>query len=276
VSGEQMLAVGGGELCVQTFGDRRDPAVLLVHGHSSSMLWWEEELCRRIAAGGRLAIRYDQRDTGRSTAYPVGRPGYSLDDLADDTVGILDALGIERAHYVGVSMGGGVISLAAMHHPDRVASLTMVTTTTGDPDLPPPTLRAPGGPPDPEDPDAVVEHVVALARAYSGPSRWWDEAAIRRIVQAEVGRARSVAATLSNHSAIDLGTPTPGGFADIRAPGLVVHGERDPLFPLEHGRALQRALPGSRLVVLPGAGHELPRPLWDLFVAELLAHTART
>src|SRR5258707_1187351 len=112
-NGEVLLEANGVELCVETFGDAADPAVLLVHGASASMMWWEEELCRRIAAGGRYVVRFDNRDTGRSVSYPAGRPGYAMRDMAGDAVGILDALGIGRAHLVGRSMAGGIVTVAA-------------------------------------------------------------------------------------------------------------------------------------------------------------------
>ena len=112
------------ELCVQTVGDPGDPAVLLIHGACASMVWWEDELCERIAAGGRFVIRYDQRDTGRSTSFPVGEPGYAMSDLAADAVGILDALGVDRAHVVGRSMSGGTGPLPRRRppRPGRLAS----------------------------------------------------------------------------------------------------------------------------------------------------------
>jgi pimeloyl-ACP methyl ester carboxylesterase len=104
--GERIIEANGVPLCVETTGDPGDPAVLLIHGASASLLWWDRELCERIAGGGRFVIRYDSRDTGRSVSYPPGRPGYRLTDLADDAIGILDALGVHRAHLVGRSMGG--------------------------------------------------------------------------------------------------------------------------------------------------------------------------
>src|SRR5215468_290993 len=126
--GEQFLAVNGVELCAETFGSPADPAILLIHGACASMLWWEAGLCEQIAARGRFVIRYDNRDTGRSTSYPPGRPGYSLTDLAADALGILDALGIERAHVVCRSMAGGIGLIIGADHPARAASLTFVTT----------------------------------------------------------------------------------------------------------------------------------------------------
>src|SRR6185503_4689533 len=200
-----------------------------------SMLWWEEALCGRIAAGGRYVIRCDNRDTGRSSAWPPGRPGYGIGDMAGDAIGILDALGVTRAHVVGRSMAGAIAPLVATRDPGRAASLTLVSTTPGDPGLSPmaeAVVRYTAGPgPDPTDPAAVVAFIVGLMRVYAGGSPHFDEAATRALA------------------------------------------ERDPVFGLDHGRALQRAIPGADLLVLEDTGHDVPPPVWDRFVAALLGHT---
>lgn len=129
VDGPRMVAVNGVELCVQTFGDAGDPAILLIGGATQSMDWWDDDLCARLAAGPRYVIRYDPRDTGASTTYPAGAPPYSGDDLAADALGILDALAVTRAHIVALSMGGMLAQRLAVHHPDRIATLTLTSTT---------------------------------------------------------------------------------------------------------------------------------------------------
>ncbi|MFJ2240783.1 alpha/beta fold hydrolase [Streptomyces sp. NPDC087859] len=272
--GERLLDIDGAELCVETFGDRADPAIVLVAGSAASMLWWDAELCERIALRGRFVVRYDHRDTGRSTCYPPGRPPYSFTDLTRDVLGIQDALGIERAHVVCQSMFGGTGLILGVDHPDRVASLTFVSSSTGADDLPPPSsdLAMPAEP-DTSDAAAVVAYVVAGARAYAGGSPYFDESAIRALVERDVARARNYASTLVNHFVIEVDEPVRGGFGDIAAPTLVVHGDHDPLLPLPHGRALRDAIPGAELLVLEGAGHDLPRALWDDFVSALVRHT---
>jgi pimeloyl-ACP methyl ester carboxylesterase len=280
IGGERIIEANGVPLCVDTAGDPADPAVLLIHGASASLLWWDRELCERIAGGGRFVIRYDSRDTGRSVSYPPGRPGYRLTDLADDAIGVLDALGVGRAHVVGRSMGGATALVAGVDHPERVASLTFVGTTTGDPDLPPmaPEVSAAmGGQPDPADRAAIVEHVVALLRAFAGPSDvdggGFDADEVRRLAEQDVERTRDMAAALTNHFCIEFDGPRRGGFAELAAPVLVVHGDRDPAFPLPHGRAVQAAIPGADLLVLADTGHDLPRRRYPEFVAALLRHT---
>jgi pimeloyl-ACP methyl ester carboxylesterase len=276
-NGENLIQANGVELCVETFGDPADPAILLIHGACASMLWWETELCERIAAHGRHVIRYDNRDTGRSVSYPPGQPGYSLTDLTEDAIGILDVLGIDRAHVVGRSMSGAVALIAGVDHAERVASLTFVGTTPGDEDLPPMTeefLAATAENPDTGDTAAVVDFVVRSIQAYCGASPYFDAAATRALAEQDVARARDIAATLVNHFLIDVTGPVGGGFADITAPTLVVHGELDPVFPLPHGEALRAAVPGAELLVLDKAGHEIPAALWDVFVPALVRHTS--
>ena len=225
-NGEKIVGANGVELCVETFGSAADPAILLVHGASASMLWWEEALCERIATSGRYVIRFDNRDTGRSVSYPPGRPEYSLRDMADDAVGILDALGIGSAHLVGRSMAGAIVALAAMDHPHRVASLTLVSTTSGDAHLPPMSeevIRFSSSPgPDPSDPAAVVSFIVGLMKVYAGGSPYYDEDAVRALAERDVLRTLNIAACLTNHFVIDVNAPVR--LSEIEAPSLVVHG----------------------------------------------------
>lgn len=258
-------------LCVQTFGDPDDPAILLIHGASASMLWWEEELCERIAAGGRLVIRFDNRDTGRSTYWPAGKPGYAVSDLVADAVAILDALGVERAHVVGRSMAGGTALALAVDHPDRVASVTFVTTSSGEVEMGHAEF-----PPEPDysDEPQVVDYLVSSMAAYSGSSPHFDPDVTRALVVRDLARGGPVASTMRNHYLIDFDAPRSGGFADIAVPALVVQGEVDPVFTPPHGDALVEAIPDARLLVLPDTGHDVPRPTWPLFVSELLEHTS--
>lgn len=276
-NGEQMIRVNSVDLCVETFGDTADPAILLIHGASASMLWWDEQLCERIATLGRYVIRFDNRDTGRSVSYPPGQPGYSLRDMVDDAVGILDALGIDRAHFVGQSMAGAIVAAAAVRHASRVASLTLVATTPGGPGLPPMseefTSYVGSGSPDPSDSAAVVEFIVGLMKVYAGGSPYFDDTAVRALAERDVARTVNTASCLTNHFVIDFDEPVRLG--EIDAPALVVHGERDPVFPPAHGQSLQREIPGAELLILEKAGHELPPPVWDVFVSSLVRHTGR-
>ncbi|MFI6166226.1 alpha/beta fold hydrolase [Nocardia sp. NPDC051052] len=275
-NGEKLVHLNDVELCVETFGNPANPAILFIDGATASMLWWETELCEQIARGDRYVIRYDNRDTGRSTSYPPGQPGYALTDLAGDALGILDALNAERAHIVCRSMAGGIGLLLGVDHPDRVASLTFVSTSTGAEGLPSSSSELASSipaEPDLADSGAVVEYIVASVKACSGGSPYFDEAATRTLVERDVARARDIAATLGNHYAVSFDGASRD-FAAVKAPTLVVHGDHDPLLPLPHGHSVRAAIPGATLLILEGAGHDLPKPLWDVFVPALLQHTA--
>jgi pimeloyl-ACP methyl ester carboxylesterase len=173
-------------------------------------------------------------------------------------------------------MAGAIAPLVATRDPGRAASLTLVSTTPGDPGLSPmadAVVRYTAGPgPDPTDPAAVVAFIVGLMRAYAGGSPHFDEAATRALAERDVARTASIASCLANHFLVAFDDAVAP--ADAAVPTLVVHGDRDPVFGLDHGRALQRAIPGADLLVLEDTGHDVPPPVWDRFVAALLAHTA--
>lgn len=275
MSTQTITTSDGVNLCVETFGDPADPAIVLAHGASASMLWWEAELCQRLADAGRYVVRYDQRDTGQSTTYPVGEPGYAQTDLAQDVLAIMDHLGVDQAHLVGCSMAGGIVLLLGVDHADRFLTLTFMDTTTGDAELPSPTVEFPSRPDDLSTRDAQVAYVLDSIRAYDGVSPYYDDDAARALVQADVDRSTNLVAALTNPFLIEFSGPRHGGFADITQPTLVLHGELDPALPLAHGEAIARAVPGARLVVFEGQGHDLLPHHWDTFVDAVVEHTSR-
>ena len=283
---EQTVTVDGTDLCVETFGDAADATVLLIAGGGQSMVWWEDDLCRQLAESRRHVVRYDHRDTGRSTSSPPGQPSYTADDFATDPLRILDALGVERAHLVGLSMGGGISQRIALEHPERVRSLCLASTSPWVPsehgrNLPGPTpqIAATFTNPEPEpdwtDRDAVVAYRVDVERPYAG-SLGFDEPRFRRLATLEVDRTRDMAASLTNHFLLPDGVQTEARLEQITAPTLVLHGTTDPMFPLEHGEALAAEIPGAHLVPLPGGGHQQPPPqVWDLAVGAIIENTER-
>jgi pimeloyl-ACP methyl ester carboxylesterase len=257
--------VNGAQLCVDTFGDQADAAVLLIMGAAASMDRWEPAFCEAIAARGRFVIRYDHRDTGGSTTYPPGRPGYTGDDLTADAHAVLDALDVERAHIVGLSAGGGIAQRLAVDHPERLLSLTLMCTSpigTGGADLPPmaaDVFGESGDEPDWADRDATIAFLLEAERPYAG-ARGVDEDEMREILGVVYDRSPSLASA-NNHFLLDGSDIERARLAEISVPTLVVHGTHDPLFP-GHGEVLAREIPGAQLVVIDGLGHEFPRWAW--------------
>ena len=245
------------ELCVEMYGEQRDPPVLLIAGMSASMLWWPGEVCEVIASSGFFVIRYDQRDTGRSTSFPRGRPGYSTHDLAADALRICDSLGLRSTHVVGHSLGSGIATILAVDHPDRLRSVTLMGATTGAPDLPPGTGTFPVLPDDLESRVAAIDYLLEDTRACDGLSPRFDEDRIRQFITSDVDRADDIAATISNPPAMEFTHPRRGDLGTVSVPSLVMHGEMDSIFPVAHGEAVARAIPDAAFVMLPGAGHTL-------------------
>jgi pimeloyl-ACP methyl ester carboxylesterase len=277
---ERRIQADGVVLCTEPFGDPADPAILLVMGVGASMLWWEEGFCRMLAAAGRYVVRYDNRDTGRSTTYEPGRPGYTGADLVADAGRVLDGYDLGSAHIVGVSAGGAFAQLLALDAPDRVRSLVLISSspaTPGDRDLPPPTpaFRAfvATAEVDWSRPDSVAAYLLEYARVLAGGERPFDEVAHREHVRQEIQRADDLAA-LQNHDVIAGGDGASGPLTAIRAPTLVIHGAADPMFPPGHGEALADEIPGARLLLLDHAGHGVDRADWDVVAAAIVQHTA--
>jgi pimeloyl-ACP methyl ester carboxylesterase len=279
--GEAIVHVNGVELCTEAFGDPGAPAILLVSGMSASMDWWDADFCRRLALGGRHVIRYDFRDTGRSVSYPPGAPGYTGDDLIADAAGLIDELAGGRAHIVGISMGGSIAQHLAIDHSHRVATLTLVSASTGpDDDLPPMDERLaaafadPAPEPDWSDHEAVVEYLVEEQRLFAGPDTF-DEAYVREIVRQVVARTRDIESSAKNHAVLKGSDGTRHRLGEVRAPTLVIHGTADPFFPPGHAVMLAREINRAQLLLLDGVGHEAPPPsTWDVVIPAILGHTA--
>lgn len=277
---ERIVQTNGVTLATESFGDPADPAILLIMGGGASMDWWEDEFCERLATAGRFVIRYDNRDTGQSTAYEPGAPGYSVNDLVADAVGLLDAYGLATAHIVGMSMGGRIALKLALDHPGRVASLALISTSPGEgDDLPAmtPELQAAFSgemaEPDWSDRASVIDYLIGDARRFAAASRPFEEDAMRDLVSRAYDRTTNMASAMNHFTAEDAGHPR-AQLAKVSAPTLVLHGTEDPLFPYEHGRALAKEIPGARLVALERTGHEIPRVAWDVAIPEILRHTS--
>jgi pimeloyl-ACP methyl ester carboxylesterase len=280
---EKLLHVNGVDLCVETVGDRADSAILLIHGSTASMDWWEDEFCERLAEGSRFVIRYDHRDTGRSVSYEPGAPPYTFDDLVEDAVGVLDAFDLPRAHVVGISMGGAIAQLVALDHPARVASLSLISTSPAapgpdDPDLPAMSeetvARFAVDEPDWTDRAAVIDYMVHLARVSAARSRPFDEAAFRDLAGRVFDRTTNIESSMRNHNVMEGGSRWRERLGELGAPTLVMHGTEDPVLPYGNALALAREIPGARLLPLEKTGHELPRASWVVVVPAILEHTS--
>ncbi|NLU66272.1 alpha/beta hydrolase [Streptomyces sp. HNM0574] len=260
--------------------------LLLVTGLGASRRWFPDGLCRELAAHGFAVARYDQRDGGESTHLPSvsrrsplsallrGRgEAYTAEDVADDAIAVLDALGWESAHLFGVSLGGAVAQRVALRHPGRVRSLTSMAAVPGDVAglrslrfLRPATLARFARLRFPDTPEGDVEAGVAVARLLASPARPFDEAAARRTAALNADGGLRNGQTQSRQIGAQWHGP---GMERIAVPTLVLHGEDDPLVRPSAARALAARVPGARLALLPRTGHELPEEAWHRIAAEL-------
>jgi pimeloyl-ACP methyl ester carboxylesterase len=275
-----LLTVTRGDvrLVVESQGDSDEATILLLAGTSCTRDWWPPTLCAQLAALGARVIRFDQRDTGASTTWPVGEPTYGLAELAADALAILDAVGAAEAHLVGFSQGGWVAQLLALDHPDRVASLTLVSTRStehgpADADLPEVDsglldVWATLAEPDWSDSAAVVESYIDGERILAGES--FDEDAVRSMCEAAVARSTDARAA-GNHPSMRPGERWRERLGQLQVPTTVIHGTVDPLFPVGNARALAAEIPGAELHLLHGVGHELPAHAWGEFI-DSVAH----
>ncbi|QQA41811.1 alpha/beta fold hydrolase [Pelagovum pacificum] len=267
----------GARLAAESFGDPDDPAVLLVMGATASLLTWPEALCEELAAAGHFVIRYDHRDTGLSTLCPAGAPDYRVDDLATDIVDVLDGFGVARATLVGMSLGGYLSQIVALDAPERVASLVLIASEPlgweGDPL---PSMSAAfldqfAGLQTLDWSDRTQVATVLLGIERSSAGTLFDEAAARARIEAVLARSPDIAAAF-NHAVMQQTRDWTGGAARLTCPTLLLHGTLDPVLPVANGEALSETIPGSRLVLFDGVGHELPDRILPRIVEEIGRH----
>jgi pimeloyl-ACP methyl ester carboxylesterase len=282
----------GVELEYETVGHQAGRPLLLVQGLGAQLTSVEDGLCHELASRGFLVIRYDNRDAGLSTWFDQARPvnlaavwsgdhstlAYTLEDMADDAVAVLDAAGVGAAHVVGVSLGGMIAQLLATRYPERVLSLASVMSTTGDRAVGQPTGEAASVmmSPMPGDRERFIEQAVANARAISSGTAYpFDEEAVRRGAARGYDRAYHPKGTGRQLAAIlAAGDRTPA-LGQIRAPTLVVHGEEDQIIEVSGGEATAAAIGGARLLRIPGLGHELPPGFWPTLAGALVENANR-
>jgi pimeloyl-ACP methyl ester carboxylesterase len=277
---ETIYTINGVNICTESFGNPKDPVVLLIMGAMASMIWWDEEFCKRLADNGRYVIRFDNRDVGRSTTYEPGNPSYLVDDMVGDVVGVLDAKGIEHAHLVGMSLGGMLAEVTALRNPSRVLSLTLMMTSIfgpneGLPGIDPQILayHAQGGNVNWHDKQATAEYLAEGWRLLAGSKHPFDKSRALKLATGEVLRANNLT-SMFNHALLKGGEIYYDRMNEIKVPTLVIHGTEDPVLPFEHGLALVNTIPHAALLSLEGTGHEIPFAEWDVIIAAIVKHTS--
>ena len=292
-SGEQFASLPSGiDICYETFGDPEHPAILLVMGLGGPMGWWDPGFCERLSGRGYFVIRYDNRDTGRSTKLRQhkvgkldlvrafagrGKPPYSIGDLAEDAFGVLDHLGVERVHLVGVSMGGMIVQTMAIARPERAMSMTSIMSTTGNrrvgwqhPRIIPALLSSAGS-----TRDSYVARSLRTSAILGSPAFPSDE---------ELSRARAyetydrgwTASGVTRHMLAVLAQPDrTKDLAKLDLPVTVIHGLNDPLVHRSGGKAVANAVPGAEHLEIAGLAHDLPVQLYDTYVNAIVRTAER-
>ena len=280
----------------ETFGNPSGRPLLLIIGLGGQLIYWDDDLCRNLAERGHYVIRFDNRDAGLSTKFDEAgvpdlvetfgkimrgekiRAPYTLDDMADDATGLLDALRIPKAHICGMSMGGMIAQTIAIRHPSRVLSLISIYSTTGNPELPQPKPEVMGLliTPPPQEREACIQHMVRVFKTFAGSGFAVDEEWLRRMLARGYDRSfypqgisRQLVAILAH------GNRKPA-LGSVKVPALVIHGTEDPLVRVEGGKDTADAIPGAQLMLIEGMGHDLPHGgAWPRIVEAIAAHTLK-
>lgn len=267
---EKMICFNDVHICTESFGDINNPTILLIMGATASMIWWEEDFCKRLSNQGFHIIRYDNRDTGKSITYEYGHPEYNFDDLADDAIQVLDAYKVDKAHIIGMSMGGIITQIIALKHPGRILTISLIMTSNFDSSLPRKDSKVTESLGELkiknwQSKDEVIEYLMKKSKVLIGTKYIFDEKRIRKLNEEEFDRASNLQSR-ENHGFIRGWGAYLSRIDEINAPTLVIHGTKDPIIPYEHGVHLSGIIPNSVLVTLDGAGHELHYNDWDKII----------
>ena len=272
-------------------GNPGDPALLLIMGFTAQMIAWDEDFCRLLAGEGFRVIRFDNRDCGLSSKIEGGpdpdiaaaiggdasSAAYTLDDMADDAAGLLDALGIEKAHVVGASMGGMIAQLFALRHPEKTLSLCSIMSSTGDRTVGEPTDEAMAAllQPIPQSRDEAVERGVSVNKIIGSPGFSTPESKLRERSGRAYDRQFYPAGNARQLVAIMAQSDRTEALGSVDVPTLVVHGAADPLVQPSGGEATAKAIPGAELLMIEGMGHELPEQVWPQIVEAIVANARK-
>lgn len=280
----------------ETFGASSGRPLLLIIGLGGQMIYWDEDLCKGLAKRGYYVIRFDNRDVGRSTKFEavevpnipetIGKilkgeevqPPYTLEDMADDAVSLLGALGLQKAHICGMSMGGMIAQTIAIRHPSRVLSLISIYSTTGNRQLPQPKPEILGIlialPPSKR--EAYIEHMLRLFKTIAGPRFGVDEEWTRKIMAEGFDRSYYPQGVARQLVAILTQIDRRPALASLKVPTLVIHGTDDPLVPVEGGKDTAKSIPGARLMLIEGMGHDLPHGgAWPQIIEAIVEYTLK-
>lgn len=282
------------ETVYDIFGNAADPPLILIAGLGAQMIWWDAEFCALLARKGYQVIRFDNRDAGLATSFSAaGVPDvfklvearlageipdvslpYTIDDMVADAVALFDFLEIEQAHVVGASLGGVIAQRLAICYPDRVQSLTTIMTTTGAPKLPTSSpealavfLHAPS-----KSREAYIDNAVIGWRIFYGSGYEFDEEEARERAGRLYDRAYSPDGAARQLAAGLALEPLKPQLAELTVPTLVIHGDEDPVFPIECGRDIAVSVPGAKMLVMEGVGHALPKAIWPEIVEAIANH----
>jgi pimeloyl-ACP methyl ester carboxylesterase len=287
---ESSCHVGDIEICYETFGDHGDPAMLLIMGLGTQMVAWHDDFCGQLAGRGFFVIRHDNRDIGRSThldgaptpslvqlATRDKRSAYTLADMANDSVGVLDHLGIEKAHIVGASMGGMIAQTIAIRHPERTLSLVSIMSNTGSfwSGQPALTMYAVLLKPSPRDREKFIQHAVDMFTRIGGSGYEPDVEDLREIATKSYDRGHDPQGSQRQLAAIVADRDRSPQLRRLTVPATIIHGADDKLVRPSGGRATARTIPGSRLVEIRGMGHGLPRGAWPQIIGAIADTAAR-
>ncbi len=289
-SEERFAELGEIKLCYQEMGDPDGAPMVLVMGLGTQMIHWETGFCELLAAQGFRVIRFDNRDIGRSTRLSGKPPGrvamltglpfsvaYTLEDMADDAAGLIEALGLESAHIAGASMGGMIAQVLAYRRSELVRSLALIMTGSGKRVTSLPRLRALGTlmREAPGERERYAEHIVKIFNAIGSPAFPGQEERIRGHALAAYDRGHHRAGVARQLHAVTNSGNRSGRLRAVRAPTVVIHGTADPLVRPAAGRSVAAAIPGAHLVMVPGMGHDLPPEVWPVLAGEIVANARK-
>ncbi|EEL61677.1 putative esterase [Bacillus cereus] len=280
---EKIIKINEIDICTESFGNSANPTVLLIMGAMCSMIYWDEEFCQQLADTGRYVIRYDNRDVGRSTTYEPGSSHYTVVDMADDAIGVLDAYHIDEAHIVGMSLGGMIAQILALRNPQRVLSITLIASgifgsEDNNRNLPPIdekilAYHANATKLNWSHEESVANYLVAGSALLCGSKHKFDEKRVYKQVEKEIKRANNLL-SMFNHSLLKGDDSYEGKLKGINIPTLVIHGTEDTVLPYEHALALVNEISHAMLLTLEGSGHEIHFDDWDHIINAILNHTS--